>query len=90
MAYDRAAISEKGIEAATNFHLAEYAEELGEKQRGKGWGGRMEEQKGRVDQWPVLSWSAHRTPTPSTPIPAPPLRPSPVCRGPEARHHHAC
>lgn len=30
MAYDRAAIADKGVEAATNFHLAEYAEELGE------------------------------------------------------------
>ncbi|KAI7844263.1 hypothetical protein COHA_002061 [Chlorella ohadii] len=28
MAYDRAAIREKGVDAATNFHLAEYAEEL--------------------------------------------------------------
>jgi len=29
MAYDRAAIREKGVDAATNLHLAEFAEELG-------------------------------------------------------------
>ena len=34
MAYDRAAIREKGVDAATNFHLAEYMEELGERDSG--------------------------------------------------------